>query len=67
MQQYLSDPLKYLQKEVLGKGEKTMTHWSKDNSTYVSAKIIPGRGALLYMAVSSDVGAGWDFRDARKK
>lgn len=67
MQQFLSDPLKYLQKEVLNKGEKLMTHWAKDKSTYVSAKIIPGKGAMLYMAVSSDVTAGWDLREVRKK
>ncbi|KAK6625742.1 hypothetical protein RUM43_006041 [Polyplax serrata] len=58
----MSDPLKYLQKEVLNSGEKVTSHWSKDKKSYVAAKIIPGRGAILYMAVASDADGEWDIR-----
>ncbi|KAL0271948.1 UNVERIFIED_CONTAM: hypothetical protein PYX00_005095 [Menopon gallinae] len=62
----MSDPLKYLQKEVINTGERVVCNWSKDKRTYISAKILPGRGALLYMAVSSKAN-DWDFRGQQKK
>ena len=63
----MSDPIKYLQKEVLNTGGKVTSHWSKDNRSYVSAKMIPGRGALLYMAVSSSAQPEWDIRTGPPK
>lgn len=42
-------------------GEKGfMSRWSKDKKTYVAAKPLPGRGALIYMAVAKDVSLGWE-------
>lgn len=37
-----------------------MSKWSGDHRTYIAAKPIPGQGALIYMAVSSDPKLGWD-------
>ncbi|KAG5894124.1 hypothetical protein JTB14_004062 [Gonioctena quinquepunctata] len=37
-----------------------MSKWSADNRTYIAAKPLPGQGALIYMAVSSDPSLGWD-------
>lgn len=37
-----------------------MSKWSADNRTYIAVKPLPGRGALIYMAVSSDPSLGWD-------
>ncbi|KAJ8915980.1 hypothetical protein NQ315_016657 [Exocentrus adspersus] len=37
-----------------------MSKWSGDNRTYIAAKPLPGQGALIYMAVSSDPSLGWD-------
>ncbi|KAJ8946853.1 hypothetical protein NQ318_006763 [Aromia moschata] len=37
-----------------------MSKWSVDNRTYIAAKPLPGQGALIYMAVSSDPSLGWD-------
>lgn len=42
-------------------GEKGfMSRWSSDRRTYVAAKPIPGRGALVYMAVAKDLSLGWE-------
>lgn len=51
----------------MASGEKTTTQWSKDKRSYVSAKVIPGRGALLYMAVSSEPDTDWDIRTTLPK
>lgn len=37
-----------------------MTQWSADNKSYVSAKIIPGFGTLIYMACTNDPELGWE-------
>lgn len=37
-----------------------MSKWSVDNRTYIAAKPLPGRGTLIYMAVSSDPSLGWE-------
>lgn len=37
-----------------------MSRWSADGRTYVAAKPIPGKGALVYMAVAQDASLGWD-------
>nr|CAI5858251.1 unnamed protein product [Callosobruchus analis] len=34
--------------------------WSRDNRTYIACKPLPGQGAMVYMAVSSDPSLGWD-------
>lgn len=39
---------------------KFMCRWSADKKTYVAAKPLLGRGALIYMAVSKDPSLGWD-------
>ncbi|XP_018323905.1 uncharacterized protein LOC108736109 [Agrilus planipennis] len=47
-----------------GKGweQKTyMSRWSPDKRTYVAAKPMPGRGALIYMAVAKDPSLGWEM------
>lgn len=43
-------------------GEKGyMSRWSPDKRTYVAAKPLPGRGALVYMAVAKDLSLGWEI------
>lgn len=37
-----------------------MTQWSADKKSYVSAKVIPGFGTLIYMACTSQPELGWD-------
>lgn len=37
-----------------------MSKWSVDKRTYIAAKPLPGRGTLIYMAVSSDPSLGWE-------
>lgn len=37
-----------------------MSRWSADGRTYVAAKPLPGRGTLVYLAVSSDPSLGWE-------
>ncbi|KAF2903732.1 hypothetical protein ILUMI_02440 [Ignelater luminosus] len=37
-----------------------MSRWSADRKTYVAAKPLPGKGALVYMAVSKDPSLGWE-------
>lgn len=49
-----------------GKQAAFMSRWSKDKRTYIAAKPIPGKGALVYMAVSKDPSLGWDH-PARNK
>ena len=34
-------------------------HWTDDQKTYIAAKALPGKGALVYMAVSTDPSLGW--------
>ncbi|KAJ1527530.1 hypothetical protein ONE63_007500 [Megalurothrips usitatus] len=36
-----------------------LAHWSHDQKTYIAAKALPGKGALVYMAVSTDPSLGW--------
>ncbi|KAF5282504.1 hypothetical protein FQR65_LT14274 [Abscondita terminalis] len=38
-----------------------MSRWSGDKKTYVAAKPLPGKGALVYMAVAKDPSLGWEF------
>lgn len=38
-----------------------MSRWSGDKKTYVAAKPLPGKGALVYMAVSKDPSLGWEM------
>ncbi|XP_048510262.1 uncharacterized protein LOC105687623 [Athalia rosae] len=41
--------------------------WSEDHRTYVAVKPIPGRGALVYMAVSKKPGMqNWDLPTLKK-
>ncbi|XP_015521152.1 uncharacterized protein [Neodiprion pinetum] len=41
--------------------------WSEDHRTYVAVKPIPGRGALVYMAVSKKPGMqNWDLPSLKK-
>lgn len=37
-----------------------LCRWSGDRKTYVATKPIPGKGALVYMAVSKEPKLGWD-------
>lgn len=37
-----------------------MVQWSADRRSYVSAKIIPGYGTLVYMACTDKPDLGWD-------
>lgn len=37
-----------------------MSRWSADKKIYVAAKPIPGKGALVYMAVAKDPSLGWE-------
>lgn len=37
-----------------------MSRWSHDRRTYVAAKPLPGKGALIYMAVAKDLTLGWE-------
>ncbi|XP_026286927.1 uncharacterized protein LOC113212446 [Frankliniella occidentalis] len=39
--------------------EPYFAHWSHDQKTYIAAKALPGKGALIYMAVSKDPSLGW--------
>ncbi|CAH1116057.1 unnamed protein product [Phaedon cochleariae] len=39
-----------------------MSKWSADNRTYIAVKPLPGQGALVYMAVSSDPKLGWNHQ-----
>lgn len=39
--------------------EKNVKMWSKDRRTYTAARVIPGFGVLIYMAVTSDPELGW--------
>lgn len=41
---------------------KDYKHMSPDNRTYVAAKLIPGYGSLIYMAVSNKPELGWTNR-----
>lgn len=36
------------------------TQWSADNKSYVSAKVIPGYGTMIYMACTDNPELGWD-------
>ncbi|KAF5280253.1 hypothetical protein FQA39_LY18076 [Lamprigera yunnana] len=38
-----------------------MSRWSADKKTYVAAKPLPGKGALVYMAVAKDTSLGWEI------
>lgn len=41
--------------------------WSKNHRTYVAVKPLPGRGALIYMAVSKRPGLeNWDLGNINK-
>lgn len=40
--------------------DEYMSKWSVDKRTYIAAKPLPGRGTLIYMAVSSDPSLGWE-------
>lgn len=42
------------------KRTKETHHMSPDDRTYVAAKIIPGFGSLIYMAVSNKPELGWE-------
>ncbi|XP_045476079.1 uncharacterized protein LOC123681821 [Harmonia axyridis] len=37
-----------------------LCRWSGDRKTYVATKPIPGKGALVYMAVAKEPKLGWD-------
>ncbi|RZC39527.1 DUF4485 domain containing protein [Asbolus verrucosus] len=37
-----------------------MCRWSDDKRTYIAAKPLPGKGTLVYMAVSKDPTLGWE-------
>lgn len=39
---------------------QSMEKWSADRKSYVSAKIIPGFGTLVYMACTDNPELGWD-------
>ncbi|XP_014248773.1 uncharacterized protein LOC106666232 [Cimex lectularius] len=38
-----------------------MSMWSPDKKTYIAAKPIPGKGALVYLAVAENPDQGWDM------
>lgn len=38
-----------------------MNRWSPDKRTYVAVKPLPGKGALVYMAVAKDPSLGWEL------
>lgn len=38
-----------------------MSRWSPDKRTYVAVRPLPGKGALVYMAVSRDPSLGWEY------
>lgn len=40
--------------------DQFMSKWSVDKRTYIAAKPLPGKGTLIYMAVSSDPSLGWE-------
>lgn len=40
--------------------DKSFTQWSADGKSYVSAKVIPGYGTLIYMACTDKPELGWD-------
>lgn len=42
------------------KDGQSTTQWSADRKSYVSAKIIPGFGTLVYMACTDNPDLGWD-------
>ncbi|XP_017770940.1 PREDICTED: uncharacterized protein LOC108558521 [Nicrophorus vespilloides] len=42
-------------------GKSYMSRWSPDRRTYVAVKPMPGRGALVYMAVSKNPELGWEY------
>lgn len=42
------------------KDGQSMKQWSADRKSYVSAKIIPGFGTLVYMACTDNPDLGWD-------
>lgn len=37
------------------------TQWSADKKSYVSAKVIPGYGTMIYMACTDNPELGWDY------
>ncbi|XP_019881462.1 uncharacterized protein LOC109609263 [Aethina tumida] len=37
-----------------------MAKWSPDRRTYIAMKPLPGKGALIYMAVTKDPSLGWE-------
>jgi hypothetical protein len=39
---------------------QNVSRWSPDKRTYVSAKVIPGYGTLVYMATSSNPEMEWE-------
>lgn len=43
-----------------GDDDKFMSKWSIDKRTYIAAKPLPGKGTLIYMAVSADPSLGWE-------
>lgn len=40
--------------------EQDFTQWSADRKSYVSAKVIPGYGTMIYMACTDQAEDGWD-------
>lgn len=43
-----------------GEEVEFMSKWSGDKRTYIAVQPLPGKGAMIYMAVSSDPKMGWE-------
>lgn len=48
-----------IQENVVEEEAPYFAHWATDQKTYIAAKALPGKGALVYMAVSTDPSLGW--------
>ena len=46
--------------QLLDNSNQEMKQWSADRKSYVAAKVIPGFGALIYMASTDQPDLGWD-------
>lgn len=44
---------------VMQKSTKEQQLWSKDHTSYISTRIIPGYGTLVYMAATDKPELGW--------
>ena len=46
--------------QVMDNSNQEMKQWSADRKSYVAAKVIPGFGALIYMASTDQPDLGWE-------